>query len=130
MDATGEAVVVGTTTSPDFPVTANAYQSTFPGGAAASIVYPNPVNFGFVSKLSAAGDKLIASSLIGGGFFTEATAIALDSSGDAYITGDTWGITPGATPGAYQTKVNTGCPPTLNIGPGPEYPPAARMLTC
>jgi uncharacterized protein (TIGR03437 family) len=122
VDAAGEAVVVGTTTSPDFPVTANAYQTTFPGGAAASIIYPNPVSFGFVSKLSAAGDKLIASSFIGGGFFTEANALALDSSGDAYITGGTWGITPGATPGAYQTKVDSGCPPVFSIGPGPEYP--------
>ncbi len=118
----GEAVAVGSTTSPDFPVSTNAYQTTFPGGDAASITYPNPIDFGFVSKLSAAGDKLIASSLIGGGFFTEANALALDSSGDAYITGSTWGITPGATPGAYQTKVSTGCPPTFNIGPGPEYP--------
>jgi uncharacterized protein (TIGR03437 family) len=122
VDASGEAVAVGTTTSPDFPVSANAYQPTFPGGAAASITYPNPIDFGFVSKLSAAGDKLVASSFIGGGFFTEANALALDSSGDAYITGSTWGITPGATPGAYQTKVNTGCPPTFSIGPGPEYP--------
>jgi len=122
VDATGEAVVVGTTTSPDFPVTANAYESTFPGGAAASIIYPNPVNFGFVSKLTAAGDKLIASSFIGGGFFTQANAVTLDSSGDAYITGGTWGITPGPTPGAYQTKLNSGCPPTFSIGPGPEYP--------
>ncbi len=122
VDSAGEAVVVGSTTSPDFPVSTGAYQTTFPGGAAASITYPNPIDFGFVSKLSAAGDKLIASSLIGGGFFTEAYALALDSSGDAYITGSTWGITPGATPGAYQTKVNSDCPPTFNIGPGPEYP--------
>jgi uncharacterized protein (TIGR03437 family) len=122
VDSTGDAVVVGSTTSPDFPVTTNAYQSTFPGGSTASITYPNPIDFGFVSKLSAAGDKLIASSLIGGGFFTQANALVLDSSGDAYITGSTWGITPGATPGAYQTKVSTGCPPTFSIGLGPEYP--------
>ena len=122
VDSAGEAVVVGTTTSPDFPVTANAYQTIFPGGDAASITYPNPIDFGFVSKLSAAGDKLVASSFIGGGFFTTANALALDSSGDPYITGSTWGITPGATPGAYQTMVKTGCPPVINIGPGPEYP--------
>jgi len=122
VDSANEAVVVGTTSSPDFPVTANAYQTSFPGGDAASVNFPSPVNFGFVSKLSAAGDKLIASSFIGGGFFTTANALALDSSGDPYITGSTWGITPGATPGAYQTNVNTGCPPVVSIGPGFEYP--------
>jgi uncharacterized protein (TIGR03437 family) len=122
VDSAGEAVVVGTTSAPDFPVTANGYQTTFPGGDAAGVTFPNPVNFGFVSKLSAAGDKLIASSFIGGGFFTLANAVTLDLSGDPYITGSTWGITPGATSGAYQTMVNTGCPPTINIGPGLEYP--------
>jgi uncharacterized protein (TIGR03437 family) len=121
VDSAGEAVAVGITSSPDFPVTPNAYQTTFPGGDAAGVT-DNPVNFGFVSKLSAAGDKLIDSSFIGGGFFTTANALALDSSGDPYITGSTWGITPGATPGAYQTKVNTGCPPVISIGPGEEYP--------
>ncbi len=122
VDQADEAVVVGLTTSPDFPVSTNAYQSTFPGGDAASITYPNPVNFGFVTKLSAAGNQAIASSFIGGGFLTEAYALALDSSGAPYITGSTWGITPGATPGAYQTTVKTGCPPVFGIGPGPEYP--------
>ena len=122
VDPAGEAVAVGSTTSPDFPVSTNAYQTIFPGGAGAGITYPNPLNFGFVGKLSAAGDKLIASSLIGGGFSTQANALALDSSGDPYITGSTWGITPGATPGAYQTKVDSGCPPSINIGPGLEYP--------
>jgi uncharacterized protein (TIGR03437 family) len=121
VDSAGEAVAVGITSSPDFPVTPNAYQTTFPGGDAASVT-DNPVNFGFVSKLSGAGDKLINSSFIGGGFFTTANALALDSSGDPYITGSTWGITPGATPGAYQTKVKTGCPPVVSIGPGEEYP--------
>jgi uncharacterized protein (TIGR03437 family) len=122
VDSAGEAMVVGFTTSPDFPVTTGAYQTNFPGGDAASITYPNPFNIGFVTKLSAAGDKAIASSFIGGGFLTEANAVALDTSGDPYITGSTWGITPGATPGVYQTMVKTGCPPVVSIGPGIEYP--------
>jgi len=121
VDSAGEAVAVGSTTSPDFPVSTNAYQTTFPGGDTAGTTYPNPIDFGFVTKLSAAGDKMVASSFIGGGYMTQANAVTLDSSGDAYITGSTWGITPGATPGAYQTQVNTGCPPVIYIGPGLLY---------
>ncbi len=122
VDAADEAVVVGGTTSADFPVSAGAYQSTFPGGAAASLAYPSTLDMGFVTKLSAAGDKAIASSLIGGGYATQANALGLDSSGNAYITGSTWGITPGSTPGVYQNKVNAGCPPVINIGPGNNQP--------
>ena len=122
VDAAGEAVVVGETTSPDFPVSTNAYQTTFPGGPTASLAYPGPLGLGFVSKLSAAGDKIIASSLIGGGYYTQANALALDSLGSVYITGSTWGITPGATPGVFQTTVNNGCPPTISIGPGIQAP--------
>jgi uncharacterized protein (TIGR03437 family) len=118
VDPAGEAVVVGSTTSPDFPVSTNAYQSTFPGGNTASTTYPNPIDFGFVTKLSAAGDKVIASSLIGGGYNSQANALALDSSGDAYITGSTGGITSGATPGAYQTQVQSNnCEAPVSIGP-------------
>ncbi len=127
LDAAGEAVVVGSTNSPDFPVSANAYQSTFPGGLAAGVNYPDPIDFGFVTKLSAAGDKMIASSFIGGGFRTQANALALDSSGDAYITGSTSGITPGATPGAYQTQLNQTCM-IFNIGPAPPSVPTNAFL--
>lgn len=129
VDATDEAVVVGSTTSPDFPVSANAYQSAFPGGNTASTTYPNPITFGFVTKLSAAGDKVIASSLIGGGYYSDASALVLDSSGNAYITGSTGGIAPGATPGAYQTQIGENCQ-IVSIGPivGPSGPSAAFVL--
>ena len=118
VDSAGEPVVVGLTTSSDFPVSTDAYQSLFP---------PNPTDFGFITKLSAAGDKLIASSFIGGSSETGANALALDSSGDAYITGFTSGITPGATPGAYQTKVIQSCV-VFNIGPAPPSIPTDAFL--
>src|ERR1035438_6626777 len=79
IDAAAEAVVVGQTASPDFPVSTSAWQSTFPGGATASLTYPNAAGLGFVTRLSAAGDKVIASSFIGGGYYTQANALALDS---------------------------------------------------
>ena len=127
VDSSGEPVVAGFTTSPDFPVSANAYQSTFPGGPAASVDYPNPINFGFITKLSAAGDKLIASSFIGGTSLTQANALALDSSGNAYITGSTSGITPDATAGAYQNTPNFSCM-VFNMGPAPPSIPLNAFL--
>ncbi len=118
VDSADEPVVVGLTTASDFPVSTNAYQSVFP---------PNPTDVGFVTKLSAVGDKLIASSFIGGSSETGANALALDSSGDAYITGFTSGITPGATPGAYQTSVIQSCV-VFNIGPAPPSIPTNAFL--
>ena len=64
---------------------------------------------------------MIASSLIGGGNYSQAAALVLDSLGDAYITGSSGGITPGATPGAYQTQVSNTC---LEVNIGPGLPPA------
>jgi len=118
VDPTNEPVVVGFTTSPDFPVSTNAYQSTFPGGPTATTSGADPIDFGFITKLSSAADKLIASSFIGGSYETQANALALDSSGDAYVTGSTTGISSGATVGAYQTQLNQSCF-IMNIAPGP-----------
>jgi hypothetical protein len=67
VDPAGEAVVVGYTTTPDFPVSANSYQAAFPGQSDQPSP-PSLLSAGFVAKLSAAGDKLLAGSYIGGGF--------------------------------------------------------------
>ena len=127
VDSSGQAVVAGFTTSPDFPVSANAYQSIFPGGLAAGVGFPSPIDFGFISKLNAAGDKLIAGSFIGGGYMTQANAVALDPSGDAYITGSTAAITPGPTAGAYQTTPDFTCV-IFGIGPSPPSSPLDAFL--
>jgi uncharacterized protein (TIGR03437 family) len=117
IDPAGEAIVVGYTATPDFPVSAGSYQPAFPGPSN----QPSPPSLlyaGFVAKLSAAGDKLLAGSYIGGGFQTSANAATLDSAGNVYVTGSTQGITPGATPGAFQTKLNDSCAPMLGFGAG------------
>jgi uncharacterized protein (TIGR03437 family) len=118
--ADGGAVVGGATTSPDFPLTANSYQSTFPGHPDQPSP-PNPLSAGFIAKLSPAGDSIVASTLVGGGYSTAVNALTLDAAGNLLATGFTQGIEPGATPGVFQPTFVDRCTPTINIGPGPPY---------
>jgi len=76
VDAAGDAYVVGETRSADFP-TANA-------------LYPNFTFFdGFVTKFNASGTALIYSTYLGGSGEENAHSIAVDTSGNAYVTGFT-----------------------------------------
>ncbi len=64
-----ELVIMGTTGSPDFPVTTGAYQTFFAGGD--SIIYDNVIAFSdgvdvFVSKLNEDGTQLLGSTYAGG----------------------------------------------------------------
>jgi uncharacterized protein (TIGR03437 family) len=91
VDAAGNALVVGMTASPDFPVTTGALQSG----------RGNPFS-GFVAKLSAQGNSLLYSTYLGGPSTSAAIAAAVDAKGAAYVTGNTYGFdkatfVPGAT---------------------------------
>ena len=77
VDATGAAYVAGSTTSPSFPVK-YAMQSKLLGSRNA-----------FLAKLSPAGNSLTFSTFLGGSGSDVANGIALDSSGSAYLVGDT-----------------------------------------
>jgi hypothetical protein len=91
LDSAGNAYVVGWTDSPDFPVR-NGFQST-PRGS-------DP----FMTKLNATGSDLLYSTFLGGsGSLDFGTDIAVDASGNAYITGDTGSTDFPVTPGAYRT---------------------------
>jgi hypothetical protein len=78
LDGSGNLYVTGTTYSTDFPTTAGAYQTSSSGGADA-----------FVSKLNPAGSQLVYSTYLGGSDTDRGLAIAVSSSGNAYITGST-----------------------------------------
>ena len=91
VDSAGSAYVTGTTYSTDFP-TMNPYQGTPPTFAAA-----------FVSKFSPDGRSLVYSTYLGGSGGDHAYAIAVDSSGNAYVTGLTASPDFPITSGAYQT---------------------------
>jgi len=77
VDASGTAYVTGQTNSTDFP-TANPLQW--------SLGATNAIN-AFVSKLNAAGSALVYSTYLGGSYMDGGYGIAVDSSGNAYVTG-------------------------------------------
>ena len=80
VDSSGNAYVTGGTTSVDFP-TANAFQSALGG--------PSIVGHAFVTKLNAAGSAVVYSTYLGGSGGEFGYGIAVDSSGNAYVTGST-----------------------------------------
>lgn len=92
VDSQGNAYVTGSTISTDFPVTQGAFQATDPGGSPA-----------FVSKLNAAGTALVYSTYLGGNSIDQASAIAVDAAGDAYMAGQTASTNFPVTVGALQT---------------------------
>ncbi|MGA3326140.1 MAG: SBBP repeat-containing protein [Terriglobia bacterium] len=77
VDPSGNAYVTGMTTSLDFP-TFNAFQGQAASGEDA-----------FVAKLNTTGSALVYSTYLGGSSYDRAWGIAADSSGNAYVIGET-----------------------------------------
>jgi uncharacterized protein (TIGR03437 family) len=114
LDSAGSAYVTGYTKSIDFP-TKNPYQSAPPAkGPAGSPVSPGIWPSAFVTKFSPDGSSLVYSTYLGGNGSDYAYAIAVDSSGNAYVTGQTNSANFPVTNGAYQTVCD---PDPSNQGP-------------
>ena len=77
VDSQGNAIVLGSTGSNNFPVTPGAFQPTGPPAPWTSAA---PLNF--LSKLNPAGSALVYSTYISG-----ASALDIDSAGNAYVVG-------------------------------------------
>jgi hypothetical protein len=86
VDSGGNAIVGGRTTSPDFPVTANAIQST---NRSTTNNAGDLLSEGFVLKLNPAGSAPVYSTYFGGEFGDHALGVATDGAGRAYLTGRT-----------------------------------------
>src|SRR5205814_10667293 len=86
VDAAGNAYVTGQTDAADFPVTPNAYQTTFTGTHTCGdrVTYVCPI--GFVAKLNPPGSAMLYATYLGGNG-TAPLAIVADGSGNAYISG-------------------------------------------
>lgn len=84
LDATGNIYVVGDTISPNWPVTAGAFQTTIGGGVGGP-----GFNDAFVAKLTPDASALIYSSFLGGSQSEFAGGIVVDSTGQAAVTTQT-----------------------------------------
>ncbi|NPV06488.1 MAG: hypothetical protein HPY83_00820 [Anaerolineae bacterium] len=89
LDAAGDVYITGSTTSTDLPLMNPARSGSFGGGVnCPSDETPYRLCYdAFVTRLSAAGSELIYSTYIGLPGDDEGRGIAVDSAGNAYMTG-------------------------------------------
>ncbi len=92
LDKSGNAYVVGSTTSTPFP-TLNPL--------------PNETAGGFVTELNSSGNALVYSTYLGASSFDFASAVAVDGSGNAYVTGATQSSSFPVTAGVVQPTCGT-----------------------
>lgn len=97
VDNAGNAYVAGFTESSDFP-TRNPLQSAYAGGNGDA----------FVAEINPTGSALVYSTYLGGPGQDLAASIAVDSTGNAYITGNAGSGFP-TTPGSFQPACKNNC---------------------
>jgi uncharacterized protein (TIGR03437 family) len=103
VDSEGNAFVAGQTTSPDFPVTAGAFQQHLKGSQNS-----------FLVKLSPSGSAL-ASTYFGGSGSDNPSSIAVDGAGNIDLAGYTSSLDLPTTPGTMQPSAIV--PPWNNSSP-------------
>ncbi|MCA1656542.1 MAG: SBBP repeat-containing protein, partial [Actinobacteria bacterium] len=96
VDYLGNAYVAGGTSSPDFPTTPGAADTSFNGF---------PID-GFVAKLSRDGSALLYSTFLGGSNRDDSDSVAIDLRGNAYVRGITQSPNFPTTPGAFDGTFN------------------------
>jgi len=101
VDAQGDAYIAGDTESSDFPVTAGAAQTKF--GGLVSVFGVGSFGDAFVAKLNPSGAAVLFATYWGGAAPDIAYAIAVDSTGNAYVAGATSSSDFPVTAGAFQT---------------------------
>jgi len=146
LDSAADAYVTGYTLSSNFPL-ANPLDGTFGGGACNTSSCADA----FVTEINPQGSGLVYSTYLGGSGADFGQAVAVDSAGNAYITGSTASTNFPAIGGAFQsaftgtssagnafvTKVSPANAPALSISPqaiafgneGVGYPSAATVVT-
>ena len=102
VDSTGAVTIAGATNSPDFPITAGAYQSICP--------CPDSTYYGFVARISPDGTKLVWSTFLGpsqANGYNAVDNMVVDASGTVYAEGST-SLAFRTTPGVVQPTAGSG----------------------
>jgi len=94
-DSSGSIYVTGYTASPNFPVTTGAFQTVNHGGEDV-----------FVTKMNPDGSGILYSTYLGSDSGDDGDSIAVDNSGDAYVTGETHPLTTIKFPTTNGASVN------------------------
>src|SRR5262249_25703921 len=107
VDDDGSAYLTGSTLSSDFPTTPGAFQTTFHNTV-------SPGTDAFVAKFSGDG-RLVYSTFLGGSGVDQGEGIAVDTAGQALVTGYTYSPdfpatsgTPSGTLDAFLVKLSAG----------------------
>lgn len=115
VDGSGNAYVTGETLSTDFRTTAGAFQTTCGTDANCNAAGGAVFSDAFVTRINANGVGLQYSTYLGGSSDDTGIAIAVDSSGSAYVTGETTDTNTSVatgdfpvTTGAFQTSYGNG----------------------
>jgi Beta-propeller repeat len=96
VDSSGYAYITGATSEGGFPTTAGVYQPNYVGGWDV-----------FVTKLNPNGTSVVYSTYLGGSGDDNGYGIAIDGSGNAYVSGETSSANFPTTVGAYDTTKNS-----------------------
>lgn len=98
VDETGSAYITGCSKSSDFPTTPGAFNDNLQDNQDV-----------FVAKLDASGVELIYATFLGGTSYRECgLAIAVNDTGNAYLTGETFSVDFPTTPGAFDRHLDIG----------------------
>ena len=133
IDAQGNLYLVSTLSQGNAALTPNAFQKTFQTGICGYSYTFRPgrpdtqtpffCRHGYVQKISPSGSTLLVGTYFGGSKDDSVGAIALDSSGNIYISGGTSSLDLPITPGAYQTRPGGGFLAVLS-------PDGSKLLYC
>lgn len=114
LDSAGNVYVTGYSNSTNFPVTSNAYQKNMAGEGGNTLF---TIGDAFITKLNSNLSQLVYSTYLGGSADEAGIAIAVDASGNAYVTGMTLSTNFPVTAGVVQPAFKgSGGQPATDFG--------------